>query len=92
MKLILASGSPYRRELLARLRIPFDVLAPDIDESPRPEEAPAALARRLARAKADAIAGASPGQRRDRLRPGGDAGRSLADRQAGHAREPPAGS
>jgi septum formation protein len=61
MKLILASGSPYRRELLARLRIPFDVQAPDIDESPRAQEAPESLARRLARAKAEAIATALPG-------------------------------
>jgi hypothetical protein len=34
MKLLLASGSPYRRELLARLRIPFDCASPDIDETP----------------------------------------------------------
>jgi septum formation protein len=61
MKLILASGSPYRRELLARLRIPFDVQAPDIDESPGEGEAPEALARRLARAKAETVASASPG-------------------------------
>ena len=61
MKLILASGSPYRRELLARLRIPFDVQAPDIDEAPRAQEAPPALARRLARTKAETIATASPG-------------------------------
>jgi septum formation protein len=61
MKLILASGSPYRRELLARLRIPFDVQAPDIDESPGEGEEPGALARRLARAKAETVAAASPG-------------------------------
>ena len=60
MKLILASGSPYRKELLARLRIPFSVIAPDIDESPRPDESPAALAKRLARAKAEAVAGNAP--------------------------------
>jgi septum formation protein len=60
MKLILASGSPYRRELLARLRIPFETQPPDIDESPRPQELPQALALRLARAKADAVAATSP--------------------------------
>jgi septum formation protein len=61
MKLILASGSPYRRELLARLRLPFEVQAPDIDEAPRAGEAPRSLAERLARQKAQAIATASPG-------------------------------
>jgi len=61
MKLILASGSPYRRELLARLRLPFEVKAPDVDESPRAEEAPQALARRLARSKAAAVAAVAPG-------------------------------
>jgi len=60
MKLVLASGSPYRKELLERLRIPFDVIAPDVDESPEPGEAPEALARRLARAKAEAVSGDSP--------------------------------
>ena len=50
--LLLASGSPYRRELLARLQVPFEVLSPDIDESPAPGEAPSALASRLAHAKA----------------------------------------
>ncbi|MDR0934580.1 MAG: Maf family protein, partial [Burkholderiaceae bacterium] len=38
--LILASGSVYRRELLNRLRIPFDVIVPDIDETPKPAELP----------------------------------------------------
>ncbi|MEO6271506.1 MAG: Maf family protein, partial [Lautropia sp.] len=52
MKLILASGSAYRSELLSRLRIPFEAMAPDIDESPRAGELPAALAIRLARSKA----------------------------------------
>lgn len=61
MNLILASGSPYRRELLARLRVPFDVQAPDIDEAPRARETPQALARRLAHAKAAVVAAASPG-------------------------------
>lgn len=56
MRLVLASTSVYRRELLARLGIAFTQAAPDVDESPRPGEAPAALAIRLAQAKADAVA------------------------------------
>jgi septum formation protein len=55
-RLILGSTSVYRRELLARLRLPFDVQAPEVDETPHPGEAPQALASRLARAKADAVA------------------------------------
>lgn len=52
--LILASGSRYRAELLARLALPFEAWAPDIDESPRIGESCAATAARLARAKAQA--------------------------------------
>jgi len=59
-RLILASTSRYRRELLARLRLPFDVVAPAVDESPLPGETPAALAQRLALAKAQAVAAARP--------------------------------
>jgi septum formation protein len=55
-RLLLASTSPYRRELLSRLRIPFDVARPEVDEVPLPGESPLALARRLAAAKAEAIA------------------------------------
>ena len=55
-RLILASTSTYRRELLERLRLPFDVVAPEVDETPRAGEAPAALAERLALAKAQAVA------------------------------------
>lgn len=58
--LILASTSRYRRELLARLRLPFTVARPEVDETPLPDEAPAALARRLAQAKAGAIAARAP--------------------------------
>lgn len=54
-KLILASTSVYRRELLNRLRVPFDVLAPGVDETPLPAEKPADLASRLALAKARAV-------------------------------------
>lgn len=58
--LILASTSPYRRELLARLGIPFEVRAPGVDETPRPGEPAASLAARLAQDKAAAVATASP--------------------------------
>lgn len=60
LRLILASTSRYRRELLERLRLPFEVIAPGVDESPRPGEAPAALALRLAQAKAAAVAERHP--------------------------------
>lgn len=58
--LVLASTSRYRRELLERLRQPFEVVAPEVDETPRPGEAPAALAERLALAKARAVAAQRP--------------------------------
>jgi len=61
MKLILASSSPYRRELLNRLKIPFEVIAPDVDEAPRPGETPSALVDRLSIEKAQKIAGGKPG-------------------------------
>lgn len=59
-KLILGSTSPYRRDLLERLRIPFDVVAPDVDEAALAEEAPHQLACRLALAKARAVAAQFP--------------------------------
>ena len=59
-RLILASTSRYRRELLSRLHLPFDVRAPDVDETPAPSEQPAALARRLATAKAQVISTQAP--------------------------------
>lgn len=55
-RLVLGSTSRYRRELLARLRLPFDCAAPAVDEAALPDEAPAATAVRLARAKAEAVA------------------------------------
>lgn len=55
-RLILASTSRYRHELLQRLRIPFDVMAPAVDESAHAGEAPRALAERLALAKAQDVA------------------------------------
>lgn len=54
--LILGSTSAYRRELLSRLCIPFDVVAPLVDETPLAGELPRNLALRLARAKADTVA------------------------------------
>ncbi len=56
LRLVLGSTSRYRRELLQRLGIPFDVAGPEVDESPLPGELPEALARRLALAKAQAVA------------------------------------
>ncbi len=59
-RLILASTSAYRRELLARLQIPFETADPAIDEACLPGEKPAATAERLAREKARAVAGRHP--------------------------------
>ena len=59
-KLILGSTSPYRRELMARLRIPFDIVAPDVDETPHDAGTPKQLACRLAMAKARAVAAQFP--------------------------------
>jgi septum formation protein len=63
-RLILASSSPYRRELLERLRIPFDVVVPAIDETPLDGESPEETALRLAQSKAHAVAaGLATGER-----------------------------
>jgi septum formation protein len=59
-KLILGSTSPYRRELLIRLHIPFETASPDVDETPGASETPPQLARRLALAKAHAVAARAP--------------------------------
>jgi septum formation protein len=56
MQLVLASTSPYRRELLARLGVPFEVAAPDVDETPLPGESPDETAQRLSLLKAQAVA------------------------------------
>ncbi|MEW6646927.1 MAG: Maf family protein [Pseudomonadota bacterium] len=56
MKLVLASTSPYRRELLGRLGLAFDTAAPNTDETRLPGETPKQLVRRLAEAKARAVA------------------------------------
>ena len=58
--LILASTSRYRHELLSRLRLPFEALSPEVDEAALPGETPAALALRLALAKAQAVARQRP--------------------------------
>lgn len=56
MKLVLASTSRYRRELLSRLGLPFEVAAPEVDETPRQDECPSQTALRLSEAKARAVA------------------------------------
>ena len=60
-RLVLASSSAYRKELLSRLQLPFEVAVPDIDEAPLPGETPSATALRLAREKAAAVAAKLPG-------------------------------
>jgi septum formation protein len=59
-RIVLASTSPYRRQLLARLCIPFDALPPQVEEAVLPGESPRVSARRLAQAKAEAVAAACP--------------------------------
>jgi septum formation protein len=60
--IVLASGSPRRRQLLEMLRIPFRVVAPDVDEHVLPGEAPDRYVMRLSRAKAEAVAARAPGE------------------------------
>lgn len=59
--LLLASSSPYRREILARLGLPFTCESPNINETPAPGEGPEALATRLAESKSRALAAQYPG-------------------------------
>lgn len=59
-KLVLASGSPWRRQLLDRLGVPYTWASPDIDETPRSGETPEALVHRLALSKAERLADAYP--------------------------------
>ena len=59
--LVLASTSPFRKELLQRLNIPFETHSPDVDESRLSEESPEQLVYRLAEAKARAVASQRPG-------------------------------
>ena len=77
--LVLASSSPYRRELLARLRMSFEVMSPDVDESPLTNEAPQETALRLAQLKARAVAEQFP----DALIIGSDQVALLGDEQIG---------
>ena len=79
MKLVLASTSIYRKELLNRLGLPFVTAAPEVDESIRPEETPLQLVRRLAEAKARAVAAQYP----DALIIGSDQVASVAGRILG---------
>lgn len=59
-RLVLASTSIYRRELLARLQLPFEPVSPDVDEAELPGETPVATAERLSLAKAKAVADKLP--------------------------------
>ncbi len=58
--LLLASSSPYRRQLMERLGLPFQAASPNVDESPEISEGPEQLAVRLALKKAEALAGDYP--------------------------------
>lgn len=60
-RIVLASSSRYRRELLERLHLPFEVMVPELDETALPGESPRATALRLAQAKALAVAARAPG-------------------------------
>src|SRR5205823_3550307 len=59
-RVVLGSSSPYRRELLSRLKVEFDVDVPHVDETPRPGESPREIALRLALDKARAVAARHP--------------------------------
>ena len=77
--LVLASTSIYRSELLARLRIPFQTAAPDVDETPLPDENAVQTSWRLSRAKAQAVAARYP----DALIIGSDQVALLGNQQLG---------
>jgi len=77
--LVLASSSPYRRDLLARLRMPFEVMSPDVDETPLAKEAPQDTALRLAQLKARAVSD----KFRDALIIGSDQVALLGEQQIG---------
>jgi septum formation protein len=79
MKLVLASTSRYRRELLSRLHIPFEIAAPDVDETPLPGESPSQTALRLSVLKAQAVAQQFP----DALIIGSDQVLMLGEEQLG---------
>ncbi len=61
MQIVLASTSPFRKQLLERLNFPFEAASPDVDETPVPGELPSKLVARLAEAKARAVATNYPG-------------------------------
>ena len=77
--LVLASTSPYRSELLKRLQLPFTTAAPDVDESPLPEESARATSARLSQEKARAVVSDFP----DALIIGSDQVALLGDKQLG---------
>jgi septum formation protein len=77
--LVLASSSIYRSELLKRLQLPFEIMAPDVDETPLPHESARATSERLAQVKARAVAGDHP----DALIIGSDQVALLEGRQLG---------
>jgi septum formation protein len=77
--LVLASSSIYRKELLKRLNLPFETMAPDVDETPLPHESARATSERLAQVKAMAVAGNYP----DALIIGSDQVALLEGRQLG---------
>jgi septum formation protein len=79
MKLVLASTSRYRRELLSRLHLPFEIFSPDVDETPLPAEMPSTTALRLSVLKAQAAAATHP----DALIIGSDQVLMLDDEQLG---------
>lgn len=90
-ELILASTSPYRRELLQRLGLPFGTLSPEVDEQPLAGESPRMAAVRLARAKALAGAASAAASGRDALVIGSDQtatldGREIIGKPGDHAR------
>src|SRR6267154_2455762 len=60
VSIVLASTSPYRRQLLERLRLPFETVAPEVDETSGPDEAPRQVAQRLALLKAEAVSRRHP--------------------------------
>ena len=77
LKLVLASSSPFRKELLEKIYATFDTASPDIDESSKPNETPLTLSKRLATEKASALAINFP----DHLIIGSDQVAMLGDRQ-----------
>lgn len=60
-RIVLASTSVYRKELLERFGLPFEIARPEVDETPLPDESPVATANRLAEEKARAVAHRFPG-------------------------------